>query len=184
VLPTWRGRLMPTPSTMQASVPSSRFERISRPALSCHGSNSAPSFSMHVFRTAGHPLDTIPDGTDRCFACSESRGVELLVLCDVGGISTFLLRAEIDRLDLLRNVLKPPRQRRKITRRTLRVRNRLRHTLTHRHEQRSMIPRRGGLRHRQLPSGGLARLHDPKILSSSHAITSVGVWKIVIDRSA
>ena len=40
--------------------------------------DSAPNFSMHVLRIAGQPLATIPSGTERCFACSESRGVELL----------------------------------------------------------------------------------------------------------
>src|SRR5699024_9377287 len=114
-------------------------------------------------------------GTDKCFACSESRGVELLVFCDIGGISTLLLRTKIDRLDLLRNVLQPARQSSQVPRRAVRIRNRLRNPLPHRHQQRAMITRSRSRSNRKLPRRSLTRLNNPKILPSSHAITSVWV---------
>src|SRR5699024_5191594 len=148
VLPTWRGRDMPTPSIAEASEPSARFARIRPPTCDCQGSKWTPSFSRHVLSTAGQPVATASVGADTLRAISESFGAPLCVRCRVGGICTVLLRPKIYRLDLLRNVLQPASQRRKITRRTLRIGDRLRNPLPHRHQQRPMIARRCSLSHR------------------------------------
>src|SRR5699024_2474642 len=126
VFPTWRGNDMPTPSIVDASHPSSRFARMRLPTWSCHGSRETPIFSRSVLRTAGHPVATAPFGAATFRAISESlegRCVERFILDDVRGISTLLPRPQINRLNLLSDVLQTTRQRRQITRRTLRIRN-------------------------------------------------------------
>src|SRR5690625_2437110 len=137
------------------------------PTWSCHGSRVTPIFSRNVSRTAGHPVDTAPFGAATFRAISESRGVERFILDDVRGIRTFLPRPQINRLNLLSDVLQTTRQRRQITRRTLRIRNSRSNPSTHRDQQRPMITRRRSLRHRLL-----LRLHRLLIRPNSTQSTT------------
>jgi hypothetical protein len=65
--------------------------------------------SRHLSRTAGQPVDTIPDGVTTCRATSDSRPVEGFVRGCVG-IAAFLL-GRVDRLDLLGDLQQATRQR-------------------------------------------------------------------------
>src|SRR5690606_4120663 len=167
VLPTCRGRDRPTPSTVDAREPSARFARISDPTCSCHGSNSMPSFSTQVLRTAGQPVVTAPSGADTARAISESRGVERGVFRDVVGIRAFLLGPQVQRLDLLGDILKSPCERSEVAGRAVRVGDGLGDPLAHGDQEGAVVAGRGSLRDGQLLSllGSLARGHHAQRLA-------------------
>src|SRR5579875_482726 len=154
VLPTWRGIDSTIPPSVAAYLPSARLPSISRPRPCCQSSCRMPR-SRHLSRTAGYPVVTIPVGTTTCRATSESFRVPCFVGTD-GTLLRLLRGPEVERLDLLRDVLQPPSQSRKITRRAIRVLHRLRDPLPHRHQQIPVRARLGSLDHRLLPPRGLA----------------------------
>src|SRR4051812_32696965 len=148
VLPTWRGRDIPTPPTVAAYFPSAVFARISRPAPRCHSSKPIPIWPQR-FSTCGQPEDLIPAGTHSRLATSESFRVPLFVWgCRV--FVGLLLGAEVNRLDLLRDVLEPASQRGQVAGRAVLVRDRLRDPVTHGDEQVAVRTLGRGLRHPEL----------------------------------
>src|SRR5665647_1488693 len=71
VLPVWREIDSTTPPMPAAYCPFARFARIARPSPSCHSSKTIPT-PAHRSRTAGQPVETIPDGKITCRARSDS----------------------------------------------------------------------------------------------------------------
>nr|DAU97317.1 MAG TPA: hypothetical protein [Caudoviricetes sp.] len=151
VLPVWRGMLMTTPPTPAAYWPPRRFAKIKLPKPSCHVSNVTPSLS-HCALTAENPVDLIPLGTCNSLAASDSRGVELLVTC-VNATPSLRVVLSVDRLNLPSNIHQPLRQRRQITRGSVRIFDRPSNTVTHRDQQFTRGTIRRGLSHRQFPLG-------------------------------
>src|SRR5690625_338241 len=137
VLPTCRGIDSTTPPTVAAYLSFFRRPNTSCASPCCHRSNSIP-IDRSRRCTRGHAVVTIPGGTTRCRATSDSRRVEVLVVGPADIPGPLLLRTRIQQTDLLIDLPELAYQLRQIRRRNTRI-DLVRSLLPERHQQRTLI---------------------------------------------